>query len=138
MEQIKDKIIRSQTLLWIKKFDVWYCYDHDDQNNRILIGEYHNKEMESQIDSKTVLYEDKGIKLQRAKERCGKRPRSKYRGVVLHIQAYRAGRDKVWQSGTTFKGIRYHFGTFRTDHDAAMAYDKGIRKLSIDKELNFS
>ena len=138
MEQRKDKIIRSETLLWIKKLDTWCCYDHDDQGNRILIGEYHNKEMAPKNDSKTRLLEDGDIKRQRAKERCDKRPRSKYKGVVLHIQAYRAGRDKVWQSGTTLEGKKHHFGTFRTDHEAAMAYDKGIRKLSIDRKLNFS
>ena len=138
MEEKEEKIIRNETLLWIKKLDMWQCYDHDEQGNRIDMGTFRDDSTRSQIDYSKRLVENQSIKSQRIEDRRDKRPQTKYRGVNLHTQAYRAGREKIWQSGIRLNGKRVHFGTFCTDHEAALAYDKGVRGLPVDRKLNFS
>lgn len=47
---------------------------------------------------------------------------SQYKGVTWHI------RNKVWQASIRADGTLKHIGTYKTEHEAAVAYNKAATK----------
>ena len=118
---MKNKVVRDLDLLWIFQGDKWICYDFDEDGNRILVGTYREDELISE-------------------EKAGIRPKSRFKGVNLHTQAYKAGRKKKWQASFIYEKRKHHFGTFETDTEAAIAYDEGVKMMNLTelKGLNFN
>jgi len=130
----KESVIRDLNLLWIRRDDEYLCYDFDDNKTRILVGVYDYKDTVSKSASKPL-----SKSISKSVSSNGSYPKSKFIGVNLHTQAYRAGRKNKWQASFIHKGKKHHLGTFETDYRAAVAYDNGVKNMNLDnvKELNF-
>lgn len=55
---------------------------------------------------------------------------SKYTGVSWHIRRQR------WVVQLYVNGKRQVYGSFKIERDAALAYDKQVIKLGLDRKLN--
>lgn len=59
---------------------------------------------------------------------------SKYYGIAIII----AKKKYIyWQAHVRENGKRYHIGTYKTEIEAALAYDKHVRKYNLSNPLNF-
>ena len=56
---------------------------------------------------------------------------SSYRGVGFHKSS------ETWRARVNYRGSRKGIGYFRTEEEAARAYDTKVRELGLDKPLNF-
>ena len=56
---------------------------------------------------------------------------SRFRGVTWHKK------DKKWQAAIKCRGVSRHLGHFRSEVEAALAYDRFVFKLPFKKETNF-
>lgn len=62
---------------------------------------------------------------------------SKYYGVSKLTQKTRNEKGFYWQAGICFKNKRKNLGHFKTENEAAIAYDNYIIINKIDKNRNF-
>ena len=126
------KVLKDLNKLWLLNLNtnVYKCYDHDKFGNRILIGEYHKRDVKREERSS---FED-------AKKSLNGHS---YKGVTLHKRSYESGAKNFWHSKLhlpTKNGKRksVHVGAFRTSTEAAIAWNNAVIEAGLEsvKGLN--
>jgi len=118
------KIEMDLNLGWVKKnnengVNVWNCYD---PKNNQLLGTY----KENQV------YKAQSLSLiERHKEEA-----ETYKGVILSKKQYKKGRKLCWESRLHHEKKSYYVGLFETPKEAAIAYNKKIKEMKLEKKLN--
>ena len=123
-------MIRDLDKLWILNLNtnMYTCYDHDEVDNRIFIGEYKSINTIGETQQKKESFEE--VK----KSLNGK----SYKGVSLHKQSYQNGFEKCWHSRLNIpskngeKGKRINLGSFKTPTEAAIAWNNAVIEAGLE------
>jgi len=130
LEGTKSRYLKVSTLLWKafigKTIPKGYTIDHIDRNP------LNNKIENLRLASK----QQQAANRDKISHFGGKAPVSTYKGVSFDKFKYR---PKPWRSTVIFNDKQIFLGTFKTEKEAGLAYDKKALELFGDyAKLNFS